>query len=176
MAGLLVALALSAISLARNPGGAGSTAGREDAKVEQFTADVLGWTGGRYLVGAIGLVVLGIGAAFAWKGLSGDFAKQVENRRVGPFSWNLIRKLGVVGWVGRGAMMGLIGWFVLRAAIEFDAEHQAMTADALHRPVAAQRVAEARQHALAEFGGARHQAVALHGIDHRQRGCRDQES
>ena len=120
-AAVYVALALSAISLARNPGGAGSTEGREDAKVEQFTADVLGWTGGRYLVGAIGLVVLGIGAAFAWKGLSGDFAKQVENRRVGPFSWSLIHKLGVIGWVGRGAMMGLIGWFVLRAAIEFDA-------------------------------------------------------
>lgn len=116
-----IALALSAISIARNPGTSDAAEGREDAKVEQLTADVLGWTGGRYLVGAIGLLLLGIGAAFAWKGIGGSFAKQVENRRVGPFSWDLIHKLGVVGWVGRGAMMGLIGWFVLRAAIEFNA-------------------------------------------------------
>jgi hypothetical protein len=116
-----VALGISAVSLARNPGKAGETGQREDAKVEQFTADVLGWTGGRLLVGLAALIVIGIGAAFAWKGLGGSFAKQVEHRSVGPFSWKAIHAMGVIGWVGRGAMMGLIGWFVLRAAIEFDA-------------------------------------------------------
>ena len=93
------------ISLARNPGGADSAEGKEDAKVEQLTADVLGWSGGRYLVGAIGIVVVGIGVAFAWKGIGGSFAKQVENRRVGPFSWRLIHALGVAGWVQWGALL-----------------------------------------------------------------------
>lgn len=115
-----VALGFTAISIARNPGKAGEAQQREDAKVEQLTADVLGWTGGRWLVGLVGLVVLGIGVAFAWKGIGGSFAKQVENRSVGPVPWHVIKKMGVVGWIGRGAMMGLIGWFVLRAAIEFD--------------------------------------------------------
>jgi hypothetical protein len=116
-----VALGLVAVSLARNPGKAGEAEEREDAKVEQLTADVLGWTGGRYIVGLMALIVIGVGVAFAWKGLGGSFAKQVEHRGVGPFSWRAIHAMGVVGWVGRGAMMGLIGWFVLRAAIEFDA-------------------------------------------------------
>jgi hypothetical protein len=116
-----VALGVSAVSLAQNPGKAGETGDREDAKVEQFTADVLGWTGGRLLVGLAALIVIGIGVAFAWKGIGGSFAKQVEHRPVGPFSWKVIHAMGVVGWVGRGAMMGLIGWFVLRAAVEFDA-------------------------------------------------------
>lgn len=126
-------LGFTAISIARDPGTAGTADQREDAKVEQMTADVLGWTGGRYLVGFAGLVVLGIGAAFAWKGIGGSFAKQVERRRVGPFSWNLIEKMGVVGWIGRGAMMGLIGWFVLRAAIEYDASEAQGLDESLRR-------------------------------------------
>jgi hypothetical protein len=116
-----IALGLSALSLARNPGQAGETEEREDAKVEQLTADVLGWSGGRYLIGLVALVVIAIGVAFAWKGIGGSFAKQVENRGVGPFSWKAIHAMGVIGWVGRGAMMGLIGWFLMRAAVEFDA-------------------------------------------------------
>src|SRR5690606_21373843 len=81
-----VALGVSAVSLARNPGKAGETGQSEDAKVERFTADVLGWTGGRLLVGLAALVVIGIGVAFAWKGIGGSFAKQVAHRPVGPFS------------------------------------------------------------------------------------------
>ena len=30
--------------------------------------------------------------------------------------------LGRVGWAGRGVVMGLVGWFVTRAAIEFKAD------------------------------------------------------
>jgi hypothetical protein len=116
-----VALGVSAILLARDPGKADETGRREDAKVEQFTADMLGWTGGRYLVGLIALILIGVGTAFAWRGIGGSFAKQVEHRPVGPFSWKVIHAMGVVGWVGRGAMLGLIGWFVMRAAVEFDA-------------------------------------------------------
>ena len=116
-----IALGLSAVSLARDPGKAGETGQREDAKVEQFTADVLGWTGGRTIVGLVAVIVIGVGLAFAWKGIGGSFAKQVEHRSVGPFSWKAIHAMGVVGWVGRGAMMVLIGWFVMRAAVEFDA-------------------------------------------------------
>lgn len=116
-----VALGLSAISLARDPGQAGATGAREDARIEQLTADVLGWTGGRWLVGLVAVIVIGVGAAFAWKGIGGSFSKQVEQRSVGPFPWDAIRAMGVIGWIGRGLMMALIGWFVLRAAIEFDA-------------------------------------------------------
>jgi hypothetical protein len=129
-----IALGLTAISLARQPGTASSEASRqEDAKIEQFTADVLGWSGGRLLIGLLGLVVIAIGFVFAWKGISASFTKHLEQRRVGPFDWHVIKAMGRIGWVGRGVMMALIGWFLLRAAVQFDAAEARGLDDSLRR-------------------------------------------
>lgn len=119
---IYIALAITAISLARHPGSTatGTTKG-EDSRIGSFTSDVMGWTGGRWLVALIGLVVIGIGGYFLHKGLTRKFEKEVEHRAVGPFSWDVIRTMGVVGWIGRAAMMGLIGFFLVRAAYRFDA-------------------------------------------------------
>jgi len=129
-----IGLALTAISLARQPGTAASeTSQQEDATIEQFTADVLGWSGGRLLVGVLGLVVIAIGFVFAWKGISASFTKHLEKRSVGPFDWEVVKAMGRIGWVGRGVMMALIGWFLLRAAVQFDATEARGLDDSLRR-------------------------------------------
>jgi hypothetical protein len=126
-----IALALTAISLARNPGSSGAEG--EDSRIGKFTADVMGWTGGRWLVAAIGLTVIGVGVYFFVKAVTGKFQKELENRSVGPLSWSAIRKMGVVGWIGRAVMMGLIGVFLVRAAIQFDPNEARGLDDSLRR-------------------------------------------
>lgn len=126
-------LGASAVSLARSPGDGSSNGSGEDARIERITADVLGWPAGRFLVGLGALVVLAIGIGFVWHGVTGRFEKQLEHRRVGPFSWRAVRAFGIAGWVGRGAMMGLIGWFVLRAAVTYDASEARGLDDSLRR-------------------------------------------
>jgi hypothetical protein len=126
-----VSLALTAISLARHPGTSGAEG--EDSRIGSFTADVMGWTGGRWLVAAIGLTVIGIGVYFLVKAVTGKFEKELEHRSVGPLSWSAIRKMGVVGWIGRAAMMGLIGVFLVRAAIQFDPNEARGLDDSLRR-------------------------------------------
>jgi hypothetical protein len=128
-----VVLGLTAISLARHPGTSGSEAETEDSRIGTFTADVMGWTGGRWLVGVIGLVVIGIGAYFLYKAVSGRFEKELEHRSVGPFSWDVIRMMGLIGWIGRAAMMGLIGVFLVRAAWQFDPNEARGLDDSLRR-------------------------------------------
>jgi len=91
------------------------------------------WTGGRWLVGIAGVVVVGIGVYFAWKGITASFEKQLERRRVGPLSWNAVRNMGRVGWIGRAVMMGLIGVFVTRAAIQFDPDEAQGLDDSLRK-------------------------------------------
>jgi hypothetical protein len=115
-------LAWSAISMARNGGKASSTSGSnsEDAKVERFTRDVMEMTGGRWLVGLAGVVVIAVGAYFINRGATASFRKELEPGGVGPISGRSLVRLGQVGWIGRGVMMLLVGWFVARAAIEFD--------------------------------------------------------
>jgi Domain of Unknown Function (DUF1206) len=91
----------------------------EDAKVESFTRDLMEKTGGRWLVGALGVCLLAVGVYFVIKGLRAEFRDELEPGGVGPVSHETIVTLGRVGWVGRGIVMGLVGWFVINAAVHF---------------------------------------------------------
>src|SRR5690606_28692648 len=53
------ALAWSAISFARGPAGGGGTSS-EDARVERFTRSLMDHTGGRWLIGLIGVAVVAV--------------------------------------------------------------------------------------------------------------------
>ena len=137
-----VALAFTAISLARRSGSSsgGSSGGEsQDSQVSGATADVLAWSGGRFLVGLAGLVVIGVGGYFLSKGLRASFENDLQHRSVGPFSWKMIRAMGRAGWVGRATMMALIGVFVTRAAIQFDS-NEARGLDASLREVASSSI------------------------------------
>lgn len=111
-------LAWTALSFAldaRNP----NRKNTEDARVERFTRDVMDMSFGRWLVGAIGVIVIAAGIYFLIKGIRASFRDELEPRDVGPVSHESIVTMGRVGWIGRGIVMGLVGWFLIRAAIEF---------------------------------------------------------
>lgn len=112
-------LTAAAVSIARHPGDQQNT---EDSMVESFTRDLLGRSYGRVVVLAVGAVLIGIAAAFVWKAISASFTSQLAHRPVGPVSFETIVAMGRIGWVGRSAMMGLIGFFLCRAAVMFDAD------------------------------------------------------
>jgi uncharacterized protein DUF1206 len=110
------ALAWSAVSFALHKQGAAES---DDAKVERYTRELMGVAVGRWLVGAIGVALLAIGIYFVARGLRANFRDELEPGAVGPFSHESIVTLGRVGWVGRGVVMLLVGWFIVRAAIAF---------------------------------------------------------
>jgi Domain of Unknown Function (DUF1206) len=111
-------LAWSAASFATHDRATGRSQS-EDAKVERFTRDVMDMSIGRWLVGALGVIIVGVGLYFLYKGLRATFRDELEPAGVGPVSHETIVTLGRVGWVGRGIVMGLVGWFLIRAAVEF---------------------------------------------------------
>jgi hypothetical protein len=111
-------LAWSAMSFATD-GRAARGAETEDAKVERFTRESLDMSAGRWLVGAIGVCLVGVGIYFVVKGVRATFRDDLEPRGVGPISHESIVTFGRVGWVGRGILMVLVGWFVTSAAVRF---------------------------------------------------------
>jgi Domain of Unknown Function (DUF1206) len=119
-AGTYLLVAWTAVSFARYPGGGGQQS--EDSKIETFTADLLGKSYGRALVFIIGAVLICVAASFLWKAITASFTSQLAGGGVGPISHHTLVLMGRIGWVGRTAMMGLIGFFICRAAVEFDAE------------------------------------------------------
>ncbi len=116
-------LAGLALSIAQNHGEAvqDGTKKTEDSKVESFTIDLLGRSHGRTIVFLLGVVLMIIAATFLLKAITASFRNQMAHRGVGPISFDTLVLLGRIGWIGRTAMMGLIGFFLCRAAWLFDA-------------------------------------------------------
>jgi hypothetical protein len=110
-------LAWTAFSFARHPGTGEAS---EDARIEQFTRDLLGNGAGRVAVFVLGAVLVCTGAYFLYKGAAATFESDLAPGGVGPVSHDTLVTLGRVGWVGRALMMGLIGFFLARAAVRFD--------------------------------------------------------
>lgn len=98
--------------------GSGSSSSSQKAK--ETTAGVLGWSGGPIFVAIAGLVLIGVAIYQAYKGLSRNF---LEDAKTGEMS-EPVRKaytaLGVFGLTARAVIFALIGYGVLKAALDYD--------------------------------------------------------
>lgn len=84
------------------------------------TAGVLGWPGGPVLVGIAGAVLIGISLYQVYDALCGGFADDSKLGEMSPPVRRLFMVLGRVGLVARALVFALVGYFVLRAAIDFN--------------------------------------------------------
>jgi hypothetical protein len=91
---------------------AGTTEGAE----ADWTARVLDWPGGTWLVQGAGLVAIGAGLYVGWRGLSGKFRKRLKAVEMGRAERLWIRGVGTVGMVARMLVTLLIGVFLISAA------------------------------------------------------------
>jgi hypothetical protein len=109
-------LTFSTLKLLAGSGGHQS----QNEKAHKSTAMVLGWPGGRWLVGAAGLVVIGVGCWNLYRGLARKFE---DKWRVGKVSHTMRTwggRAGVVGHVARFVVFGLIGLFLAKAARDYN--------------------------------------------------------
>ncbi len=109
-------LALTAFALARSA--TGSSNG--NTKVESISGPVMSHTGGRLLIGAVGVIVLAAGLYRIGKGVKQDVNDELDLGGLSRQRLAWTERLGVIGEVGRGIGIGLIGFFLLRAAITYD--------------------------------------------------------
>ena len=89
-------------------------------KQRTITAKVLTWPAGPVLVAAVGLVIIGSALWFVRKGIRERFRSDIEVGAVPRRLWPAVRTVGVVGWIGRGVVWSLVGWFLVRAAVKHD--------------------------------------------------------
>lgn len=111
--------------------------GASQDQTQSRTAQLMSAPFGRTLVGVLGLVVVGVGVAMAVRGVKHDHADDLETARMPSGLRRPAVRVGVVGLVGRGAVFGLIGVFLVRAAVLFDPS-EAKGLDAVLQTVAAQ--------------------------------------
>jgi len=113
-----LALTVATVSVAVSGGDS-----RTDQKSKTWTATVLGWPAGRLLVGAIGVGVVVAGIVLVVRVFLGRPPEQRSIAEATPNDPRPVHVLGVVGNVARGAVVALVGVFVLAAAIDHDPDH-----------------------------------------------------
>lgn len=84
------------------------------------TAELMSRTGGRTAVGLVGVVLVGIGLFMAFRALKQKHGERLEHYRVPSRLRRPAVVVGVVGLVGRGAVLVLVGVFLLLAAVRFE--------------------------------------------------------
>jgi Domain of Unknown Function (DUF1206) len=114
-AGIYAALFLSTLSVLLGDD-RGSSSGEED----KATAGVLDWPAGRWLVAAAGIAVAGVGLYNAYRGLSRKFEDKLKTGEMTTAARNWVGRLGTVGLLARAVVFCLVGWFLIKAAVEYD--------------------------------------------------------
>jgi len=82
---------------------------------------ILGLPAGWVLVGAIGVIVVGVGLGLAIEGVRGNFLRYLDHSDMSPRTRRLVRVLGTVGSVLRGCVVVLIGVVLIMTAVAEDA-------------------------------------------------------
>jgi hypothetical protein len=91
----------------------------QNAKAHHSTAVVLAWPAGPWLVGAGGLVLLGAAGWNLYRGVSRKFEDKWRLSKLPPEVRTWGSRAGLVGHVARFVVFGLIGVFVIKAAVDY---------------------------------------------------------
>jgi hypothetical protein len=90
------------------------------AKSQNKSSTLMSHTGGRWLVGLIGLVVLGVGIGLAVYGLTKKFEKHLKTQEMRPSVRKSTRRLGMAGYSAKGVAYAIAGVLVVVAAVKYD--------------------------------------------------------
>lgn len=111
---IYVGLFLSAMSVLL--GGAGGSGNKED----RATAGVLGAPAGRWLVIVIGAAVAGVGLYNGYRAVTRKFEKKLRTGELSRGARRAVVAVGVLGHLARFVVFSIIGWFLIKAAVDFD--------------------------------------------------------
>jgi hypothetical protein len=112
----IVYAGLCAIAIEILLGSGGSSSG----DTHRTTAGVFGWPAGTWLVGIAGAVLIGVALYQGYRGLSKDFLKDSKTEEMSPTIRSWIKWIGTFGHLARMVVFGLVGVFLIKAAIDFN--------------------------------------------------------
>lgn len=91
-------------------------------KQQQLSSDLMDSAGGRWLVALAGIALAALGAGLMWYGFVKRFEKHLLMGQMGPRARKAAQRLGLVGYVAKGAAYGIAGVLFATAAITYDPE------------------------------------------------------
>lgn len=116
--GWLCVMCTSLVFNADEPVTGGGGSGQED----RATAIVFEFPLGRLLVAAVGLGIFGAGLFNLYRALSQKFRDDLKEQQMQRQERRWYAGLGVAGHLARAVVFALAGWFLVKAAWEYDAD------------------------------------------------------
>ena len=71
-------------------------------------------------MGLAGLVMIGVGAYQGYRGVTHDFLRDSKSEEMGPATRTSVKWIGTFGLLARMVVFGLVGVFLIKAAVEYD--------------------------------------------------------
>jgi hypothetical protein len=106
-------LAFTAFQIALGSAGSGSSE-------QNWTAKLLSQPLGQWLVGIVGLVVIGAGLYSCYQAYSAKFREKLNTAQMSHSEDTWVTRAGRLGLAARGLVLAIVGWFFIRAAQQAD--------------------------------------------------------
>jgi len=92
----------------------------QNQKAHKTTATVLSWPAGKWIVGAAGLVLIGVGLWNGYRGIEKKFLRNWMTEKMSASTQSWGSRAGGVGLLARMVVFALIGIFVVKAAHDYN--------------------------------------------------------
>ena len=112
-----IGLAYSAVKLILGSGGES----RGDAASKEWTAKLLEQPFGQWLVGAVGLGFIAFAVSQFYKAYTAKFREKLETNEMDEKTQTFATRTGQAGLSARGVVFGIIGFFLIQAAMHSSA-------------------------------------------------------
>ena len=109
--GLMCAIAVSLLS--------GSGGSSTSSSPKRATGGVLGWPGGTWIVGIAGAVMIGVAGYQGYRAVTKDFLKDSKTEQMSLRVRQWVSMLGTLGHLARMVVFGLVGIFLIKAAVDY---------------------------------------------------------
>jgi hypothetical protein len=94
--------------------------GSSSGSPKKATAGVFGWPGGTWIVGIAGVVMIAVALYQGYRGMTKKFLDDSKVEEMGPRMKEWIGRLGLIGHLARMVVFGLIGIFLIKAAVDYN--------------------------------------------------------
>ena len=84
---------------------------------KQLVQRLLDMSFGEVILGIIGLIIIGQAINQIYIAYTGNYKKKIHQENMNAKERVVFEKVGIIGYVSRGIVLGIIGYFVLRAAM-----------------------------------------------------------
>jgi hypothetical protein len=93
--------------------------GSQSRQQQDLTARVMHHSGGRWLVGIVGVIIVIAGLILVAEGIRAKFMKYLQTSQMSPRTRRVVKRLGVAGTCARGLVFALAGVLVVEAAVMY---------------------------------------------------------